>query len=97
MDTITSEHVTHVLTPLQAEAFIRKLRGKGRTLFVSVGQSAPAAGRAGYAFPVSANVQVSHKQAMKFLADAYSQVMRDKGAMCQIRTLSSCVFIGSAA
>lgn len=91
------ESVKHVLTPAQAQAFVRKLRGKGKTLFISVGQSAPIAGQEGYAFPIIGNVPVSHKVAMKFLADAYSQVLADKGAMCVIRTLGNCVFIGRAA
>lgn len=90
------ESIKHVLTPAQAQAFVRKLRGKGHTLFVSVGQPAPIVDKPGYCFPVMGSVTVSHKQAIKFLADAYSPVMASKGAMCVIRTLGNCVFIGQA-
>lgn len=91
------ESVAHVLTPAQALAFVRKLRGKGHTLFIAVGQSAPIADQPGYCFPIGGNVPVSHKVAMKFIADAYSKVMADKGALCEIRTLGNCVFIGRGA
>lgn len=91
------ELIKHTLTPAQAQAFIRKLRGKGHTLFIAVGQTAPIASQPGYCFPITGNVEVSHKQAIKFLSDAYSQVMADKGALCEIRTLGNCVFIGRGA
>lgn len=91
------ESVAHVLTRAQALTFVRKLRGKGHTLFIAVGQSAPIADKPGYCFPIGGNIEVSHKQAIKFLADAYSQVMADKGALCEIRTLRNCVFIGRGA
>lgn len=84
-----------ILTPALAMAFIRKARGKA--LFIAAGQSAPVADKPGYAFPVMGNVRVSRKLALKFLADTYSQVMADKGAMVVIRTLHSCIFIGQAA
>jgi hypothetical protein len=85
----------HVLTPADALAFIRKARGK--SLFISVGQSAPIADKPGYCFPIGGNVPVTRKVALKFVADAYSEVMASKGAMCIIRTLHECVFIGRSA
>lgn len=89
------ESVEHILTPTQAEAFVRKARGK--TLFIACGQSAPCADKPGYAFSVMDHVQVTRKTAIKFICSAYSAVMQNKGALCVIRTLGDCVFIGRAA
>lgn len=89
------ESTEHILTPADALAFIRKARGK--TLFISVGQSAPITDKPGYCFPIGGNIPVTRKVALKFVADAYSEVMAKKGAMCVIRTLSDCVFIGRGA
>lgn len=89
------ESTEHTLTPADALAFIRKARGK--TLFISVGQSAPIADKPGYCFPVGGNVPVTRKVALKFVADTYSEVMAAKGAMCSIRVLHECVFIGRSA
>lgn len=84
-----------VLTPADALAFIRKARGM--SLFISVGQTAPIADKPGYCFPIGGNVPVTRKLALKFVADAYSGIMAAKGAMCVIRTLRGCVFIGRGA
>lgn len=89
------ESTEHVLTPADALAFIRKARGK--SLFISVGQSAPIVDKSGYCFPIGGNVRVTRKLALKFVADAYSEVMAKRGAMCVIRTLADCVFIGRGA
>lgn len=85
----------HVLTPADALAFIRKQRGKH--LFVAVGQSAPIADKPGYCFPIGGNINVTRKVALKFVADAYSEVLANKGAMVSIRVLHECVFIGRGA
>jgi hypothetical protein len=87
--------VKHTLTRDEALTFVRKARGK--TLFISVGQRAPVAGKDGREYPVSGNVCVSRKIALKFIDDTYSVTMAGKGALCCIRTLSDCVFIGTAA
>lgn len=89
------ESTEHILTPADALIFIRKARGK--TLFISVGQSAPITDKHGYCFPVGGNIKVTRKLALKFVADAYSEVMAAKGALCVIRTLGDCVFIGRRA
>lgn len=90
-----SEHTEHVMTPTDALAFIRKARGK--SLYVSVGQTAPIAGESGHCFPIMGNVPVTRKVALKFVADAYSETLANRGAMCVIHTYYDCVFIGRAA
>lgn len=90
-----SESIEHILTPAEALAFIRGQRGKA--LFIAVGQSAPIADKPGYCFPISSLVPVTRKVALKFVADAYSEVMASKGALCSIRALGDCVFIGRGA
>jgi membrane-associated PAP2 superfamily phosphatase len=89
------ESTEYVLTPADALVFIRKARGK--SLFISVGQSAPVADKPGYCFPIGGNVPVTRKVALKFVAYAYSEVMASKGALCSIRVLHECVFIGRGA
>ncbi len=89
------ESTEHTLTPADALAFIRKQRGK--TLFISVGQFAPVMDKPHHGFPVMGNVEVTRKVALKFVADAYSEVMAARGAMCCISTLHECVFIGRSA
>lgn len=88
------EHIEQIITATTAKAFVRKARGK--TLFVSVGQSAPIQGQPGYHFPVSGNIEVSRKAALKFIADAYSPT-EAKGALCVIHEYGTCIFIGRAA
>lgn len=90
-----TESTKMTLTPSQAEAFVRKQRGK--TLFVAVGQSAPIADQPGFVFPVMAHIKVTRKDAVKFICEAYPAVMANKGAMCVISVLENCVFIGRAA
>lgn len=87
--------VKHTLTPAEAEAFVRKARGK--TLFIACGQAAPCADNPGYVFPVMGHVKVTRKAAIKFICEVYSATMQSKGALCVITTLSDCVFIGRAA
>jgi hypothetical protein len=91
MDTSTE----YILTPADALTFIRKARGK--SLFISVGQTAPVANKPGYCFPIGGNVPITRKVALKFVTDNYSEIMANKGAMCSIRTLGDCVFIGRGA
>lgn len=90
------ESVEHILTPTEARSFIM-YKTRGKSLFISVGQQAPIADKPGYCFPIGGNVPVTRKVALKFVADAYSEVMAAKGALCVIRTLYECVFIGRGA
>lgn len=90
------ESTEHVLTPDEARSFIL-YKTRGKSLFIAVGQSAPIAGKPGYCFSIAGNVPVTRKVALKFMTDAYSEVMASKGVMCVIHTLSNCVFIGRAA
>jgi len=89
------ESIKYAITPSEAEAFIRKARGK--TLFIAVGQRAPIAHQPGYEFPVMAHIKVTRKAAIRFICEAYSAVMQNKGALCVISELENCVFIGRAA
>ena len=89
------EHIEHILTVTEAMALVRKARGK--TLFVAVGQSAPILGQSGYVFPVSGNIMVTRKVALKFIADVYSEGLQAKGALCVFHEFGNCVFIGRAA
>lgn len=90
-----SKHMTVQMTPAQAVDFVKHARGKW--LFISVGQSAPITDQPGHYFPIMGNVPVTRKVALKFLADAYSETMVKRGAMCVIHAYHDCVFIGRAA
>jgi len=91
----TPAYIESIMTPAETKAYLSKLRGK--TLFISVGQRAPIAGEPDKAFSVIGNVEVTRKQALKFLADAYSETLAARGAMVTIWEYKSCVFIGESA
>lgn len=89
--------INEVMSRDEAIKQVKRQRGKGMTLFVSVGQHAPIADEPGKVFPITGNVEVTMPAAIDFLQSAYSDVLVNRGARVHIRGLGKCLFIGQPA
>lgn len=88
------ERTIYLVTPAEAFRIIRKQKG---TLFISVGQHAPIESDADKVFPIIGNIRVSHAAAVKFIKDAYSDTLVNRGARLKITIMGTCLFIGQPA
>jgi hypothetical protein len=85
-------YIESTLAPADAAARVRKMRGK--TFFISANQRVPIAECPDKVGQVSFAVSVTRKQALKFLAEVYSEALTVRGAMVVLREYASGVFIG---
>jgi len=94
---MTDEKVTVIATPKDAIKLLKRQRGKGMALFISVGQLAPIEGEEGRVFPILGNVRVTLGAAVRFIEGAYSETLAARGARIRVTTWGKCIFIGDAA
>lgn len=85
--------IDELMTIEEAVKFIKRQRGKSMTLFIRVQQDGQIPTKPGYSFPISGNVEVTARVAIKFVENAYKN-FEPRGARVHVRGLGKCVFIG---